>query len=263
MNWVDASIDQYYRWLRERTFSKSDETTGWSVVTTPFLGMFNDPIEIFMKMEDNGVIYLSDDGMTLSNLELAGVNISRSPRRREWLDFILANYGIKQSGNELTAMATEKDFAQKKHNMICAISEITDMEVLAKNTVAALFKEDVRNYLDEQEIIYTPQFITKGSSGLEFTFDFQIAGRNKEMVIKSFNTLNKINVPNFLFTWNDIKDVREKISGKELLGLAFINDSEKEVRDEYVNALEIKGAKCILWSKRNTPESLEKLREAA
>jgi len=263
MNWVDESIDQYYHWLRERTISKSDETTGWSVVTTPFLGMFNDPIEIYMKMDNSGVIHLSDDGMTLSNLELAGVTISRSPRRKEWVDFILTNYGIQQEGNELVTSATAKDFAQKKHNLICAISEITDMEVMAKNTVAALFKEDVRHFLDEQEIVYTPQFITKGSSGLEFTFDFQIAGRSKEMVIKSFNTLNKINVPNFLFSWNDIKETREKVSGKELLGLAFINDDEKEIKEEYINALEIKGAKCVLWTKRNTPESKEKLREAA
>ena len=83
------------------------------------------------------------------------------------------------------------------------------------------------------------------------------------MVIKSFNTLNKINVPNFLFTWNDIKEARERVSGKELLGLAFINDEEKEIRDEFINALEIKGAKCVLWSKRNTPESQVKLREAS
>lgn len=263
MSWVDESIDQYYHWLRERTVSKSDETTGWSVVTTPFLGMFNDPIEIYMKIDNNGVIHLSDDGVTLSNLELVGVTISRSQRRKEWVDFILINYGIQQDGNELITSATAKDFAQKKHNLICAISEITDMEVMAKNTVAALFKEDVRLFLDEQEIVYTPQFITKGASGLEFTFDFQIAGRKKEMVIKSFNTLNKINVPNFLFSWNDIKETREKVSGKELLGLAFINDDEKDIREEYINALEIKGAKCVLWSKRNTRESMEKIREAA
>ena len=263
MSWIDESIDQYYNWLRERTICKSDEMTGWSVVTTPFLGMFNDPIDIYMKMGEDGLIHLSDDGITLANLELAGVNISRSSRRKEWLDYILCNYGVQLNGNELVSTATEKDFAQKKHNLICAISEITDMEVMAKNTVAAMFKEYVRNFLNEQEIVFTPQFITRGSSGLEFTFDFQIAGRNKEMVIKSFNTLNKINVPNFLFSWNDIKENREKVSGKELLGLAFINDDEKEIKAEYVNALEIKGAKCILWSMRNTPESQKKLRDVA
>ena len=86
------------------------------------------------------------------------------------------------------------------------------MEITAKHIVSSLFRDDVKQLLDEQEIIYTPQFITKGSSGIEFTFDFQIAGRNKELVLKSFNSLNKINVPNFLFSLDDIKPVREKTS---------------------------------------------------
>ena len=57
------------------------------------------------------------------------------------------------------------------------------MAMMAKHNVNSIFKEDVKVYLDEQKIIYTPQFIAKGTSGLEFTFDFQIAGHQKELVI--------------------------------------------------------------------------------
>lgn len=89
------------------------------------------------------------------------------------------------------------------------------MEVLAQNNVATIFKEDVKSFFDKHDLVYTPQFITKGSTGIEFTFDFQFAGRKKETVVKSFNSLNKINVPNFLFTWNDIKPVREEQTGKK------------------------------------------------
>lgn len=129
---------------------------------------------------------------------------------------------------------------------------------LAKHTVSSLFKEDVKTYLDEQKIIYTPQFIAKGSTGIEFTFDFQIAGRQKELVIKSFNSLNKINVPNFLFSWEDIKPAREKISGKELKGLAIVNDTDKEIKTEYLDALKSKGADYILWEQRHQPEMEDK-----
>jgi hypothetical protein len=175
----------------------------------------------------------------------------------------LLTYGIQFNGNELIVEANEQNFPQKKHNLITAISEINDMYMLAKHTVASVFKEDVQHFLDEQEIVYTPQFISKGSTGLEFTFDFQIAYRQKEIVLKSFNTLNKINLPNFLFTWEDIKSVREKITGKSVVGLAVINDTEKEIQDEYLNALESKNADYILWSKRHTPENISKLKEAA
>lgn len=73
MNWIDNSIKEYYNWLREKTVVTKDEQSGWIAITTPFFGLFNDNIEIYAKL-DNGKLILSDDGMTLSNLELAGAN---------------------------------------------------------------------------------------------------------------------------------------------------------------------------------------------
>lgn len=259
MSWIEKSIEEYYNWLKAKTVVSKDSLTDWHTITTPFVGMFNDCIEIYAKME-NGNIILSDDGLTLSNLELTGTPVLRSPKRKEWLEMVLLNYGITLSDKELQTTGNEKNFHQKKHNLICAISEITDMAMMAKHTVSSLFKEDVKDYLNEQNIIYTPQFIAKGTTGIEFTFDFQIAGRNNELVLKSFNSLNKINVPNFLFGWDDIKPAREKISGKELKGVAVVNDEEREIKSEYLEALESKGANYILWSQRHQPETLEKLR---
>lgn len=258
MNWIDNSIKEYYNWLRDKTVVTRDERTGWNAITTPFFGLFNDSIEIYAKLE-NGKLTLSDDGMTLTNLDLAGASVLRSPKRKEWLEMVIRNYGITLNDNELQVMGTEKDFNQKKHNLICAISEVSDMAMMAKHTVSSLFKEDVKAFLDEQEVIYTPQFIAKGSTGIDFTFDFQIAGRQTELVIKSFNSLNKINVPNFLFGWEDIKPARENISGKKLKGLAIVNNIDKEVKLEYLDALESKGAGFILWDQRYQPQMVRKL----
>jgi len=257
-NWINNSITEYYNWLRDRTQVSKNNESDWYVITTPFLGLFNDNIEIYAKLDGKNLI-LSDDGHTLSNLELIGAPILRSPKRKEWLDMILINYGVELKDNEFQTKGSEKDFNQKKHNLICAISEISDMAMLAKHTVSSLFREDVKEFFDERNIIYTPQFIAKGGTGIEFTFDFQIAGRQKELVIKSFNTLNKLNVPNFLFGWEDIKTSREKISGKQLKGLAIVNDIEKELKQEYIGALEGKGADIIIWSQRYKPDMLEKL----
>lgn len=258
MNWLEESINQYYNWLKEKTYTRMDEQSGWIAISTPFMGLFNDPIEIYVK-KDGDYILLSDDGMTLRNLDLVGVNVSRPQKRKEWLDSVLLNYGITLENDELCVKSKQNEFVQKKHNMICAISEISDMEITAKHIVSSLFKEDVKQLLDEQNIIYTPQFITKGNTGLEFTFDFQLAGREKEIVIKSFNSLNKINVPNFLFSLDDIKPLREKTSGKELCSLAIINDIDKEIKPEYISALSSKNTDVIFWSERNKPDNLKKL----
>ncbi len=258
MSWIDNSIEQYYTWLKDKTFVNKSEASGWYVISTPFLGTFNDTIDIYAKLEGDKIL-LSDDGQTLKNLNLVGVSINRSSKRKEWLDMILLNYGIELEEDELQVFATEKDFPQKKHNLISAISEISDMEMLAKNTIASIFREDVKDFLDDQDIIYTPHFIAKGATGIEFNFDFQIAGKEKEIVIKSFNSLNKINVPNFLFGWDDVRPYREKASGKELTGLAIVNNIDNDVKPEFLEALESKGANVILWDKRYEKSMLDKL----
>lgn len=262
MNWINTLMNNYYTFLKEKTLVTVSSSTDWVEISTPFVGLFNDTVDIYAKKDGNKII-LSDDGNTLRDLELSGLEISRSPKRKEILDRILINYGVRINNEELITEATERDFPQKKLNLISAISETADMYYLAKHTVASVFREDVKSYLDEQELIYTPYFISKGSTGLEFTFDFQIAYRNTEIVIKSFNSVNKMNLPHFLFTWDDIKKVREQQTQKEIIGLAVINDIDREVSDEYLSALDNKGAQYILWSQRHSPENIKKLKLVA
>jgi len=262
MNWINTLMDDYYAFLKEKTLVTASNSNDWIEISTPFVGLFNDTVDIYAKKEGNKII-LSDDGNTLRDLELSGLEITRSPKRKEILDRILINYGVQINNEELITEANERDFPQKKLNLISAISETADMYYLARHTVASVFREDVKAYLDEQELIYTPYFISKGSTGLEFTFDFQIAYKNTEIVIKSFNSVNKMNLPHFLFTWDDIKKIREQQTQKDIVGLAVINDIDREVSDEYLSALDNKGAQYILWSQRHTPENISKLKLVA
>jgi len=261
MIWIDKLLDDYYLFLKQKTVITEISSSDWIEIDTPFTDVFNDTIEIYAKRQ-NGKIILSDDGHTLRNLELSGVEISRSQNRKEMLDRILLNYGVHLENKELTSEATESTFPQKKLNLLSAISEANDLYVIAKHTVASLFREDVKEYLEEREFVYTPYFISKGGTGLEFTFDFQIAYKQTELLIKAFNSVNKLNLPHFLFTWDDVKQVRERQSGKKVIGLAVINNEEREVKGEYLEALQNKGAEFILWSDRNKPENVRKLRAA-
>lgn len=254
MNWVNTSVDNYYNWLREKTFIQKDLTTDWYLINTPFIGAFNDTIEIYAQ-KNGSQLKLSDNGETISNLEIQGLQIQGSKRRKSLLDSILINYGVKINNDELIIETNIDKFSQSKHNFLSAIIEINDLYVLSNHNVASIFKEDVRNYLDSHNIIFTPDFISKGSTGLEFNFDFQIAQRDKEIVIKSFNTINKSNLPTFLFSWDDIKPVREKITKKNVTAIAIINDIDKEVKSEILEALKSKNANFILWSEKDSAEN--------
>lgn len=233
------------------------------MISTPFLGLFNDTLEIYAKRREDGQIILSDDGKSLHNLNLVGVSISRSPERREIVEKLLVGYGVTMQGDEIIAKATDSNFHQKKHDLLQAMLELNDLYVLSKPTVSKAFKDDVREYLDEQKIIYTPEFISKGIAGIEFVFDFQIAYRNQEIVIKSFNRANKVYLSSFLFAWKDVKKYREDTTRKNVTGIAIINDKNKPFPEEYTHALEKERTGYMLWSEREKPSNVAKLKEAA
>ncbi|MFS4418607.1 DUF1829 domain-containing protein [Maribacter sp. 2307ULW6-5] len=258
MNWVNTYVDDYYNWLKEKTFIHEEPTTDWFLISTPFIGAFNDAIEIYAKRNGDRLI-LSDNGETMANLELQGLHIQGSKKRRSLLDSILLNYGLNVRDNELIIESNIENFSQCKHNFLSAITEVNDLYVLSNNNVASIFKEDVRIYLDSQNVIYTPDFISKGETGLEFNFDFQIAHKNKEIVIKSFNTINKQNLSTFLFSWEDIKPVREKSTKKDVRAIAVVNDSDKRVKNQFLDALKTKNADYILWSERDADNNKELL----
>lgn len=258
MNWVNGLMDEYYGWLKAKTTITADNQRDWVAIQTPFAGLFNDLIEIYVQKNGNRII-LSDNGETFHNLELNGVSLKKAGARRSIADRILLNYGVKMTQEEMVIETTEPFFAQKKHNLLSAILEMNDLYVLSKHSVSNIFKDDVRSYLDEQQIIYTPDFLSKGNTGLEFMFDFQIAGRESELVLKSFNTINKQTLTSYLFSWEDIKPVRVKATKKQVMAIAVLNDTEKPIKEEYLDALHSQNAQFILWSERNEPGSIEKL----
>lgn len=262
MHWLEEQVDQYHRWLKSKTHILPEEQDEWALISTPFLGLFNDTLEIYAKRE-NGHIILSDDGKSLRDLDLAGVSISRSPARREMVENLLLGYGVTMRGGEIVAKATDSNFPQKKHDLLQAMLELNDFYVLSKPAVSKVFKDDVREYLDEQEIIYTPQFISRGAAGIEFVFDFQIAYHNQEIVIKSFNGMNRVYLSSFLFAWKDVKKHREQLTRKQVVGLAIINDENKPVPEEYIHALGKEETDHMRWSERHAPASVAKLKEAA
>ena len=116
---MEDLIKKYIEWLNNKiSFRQLGE---WYEITTPFLNHHNDYIQIFAK-RDNNRIQLSDDSITLDELELVGVNIERSEKRKAELSVILNSFGIKKDNqNELFLHCTENNFPESKHRFIHAV----------------------------------------------------------------------------------------------------------------------------------------------
>ncbi len=131
INWINPLLEDYYKWIKSQTFVLKDNQTGWATISTPFIGIFNDTIEIFVK-KNNEKIILSDNCETINNLKLVGVEIKKG-KRREIADSILLNYGVKFRGDELFLETKEDSFSQKKHNFLSAMLELNNIYMLSKN----------------------------------------------------------------------------------------------------------------------------------
>ena len=68
MNWINDLMNDYYAFLKEKTIV-TPNSSNWVEISTPFVGLFNDAIDIYAKKEGNKII-LSDDGNTMRDLEL-------------------------------------------------------------------------------------------------------------------------------------------------------------------------------------------------
>lgn len=251
-----AWIDEYYSWLRGNASAKQLQN-GWTEIGTPFMDRHNDGLVIYAKLEDDNIT-LSDDGYIIGDLLADGVAL-RGKKRQELLENFLLSYGVQNKNNELIMHTTVSNYPVSMHMFLQAMLSINDMFILNNASVKSIFMDDVAAFLDEQQIIYTPSFIAKGSTGLEFNFHFQIAGKTSEILINTFNKINKGNISSFLFDWLDIKEARQKRARKNVVGLAFINDANG-VDKKFLDALSATNTEYIRFSERYSPENCLKLK---
>jgi hypothetical protein len=155
--WVNDLVEEYLKFLREHLKVKEAEG-GWYALATPFLNSFNDYIEIYVRKDGDRII-LSDGEETLSNLELLNLTFGRKSRRKDILESILRNYGVKMRGDELMIVTDIKNFACAKHNLISAIIGISDLSIIptSKSNSEKIFTDNVQKYFKELDIINTPR----------------------------------------------------------------------------------------------------------
>lgn len=243
-------INSYTDWLKQKiNYSQID---GFFEVSTPFLNHMNDQVQFYLKRDERDRIYMTDDGDTIRNLEMAGVDISTPFRQRE-LNFILNRFGVILKGKELTTMATPATFPVRKHNFIQAILSVDDLFILAVPKVESFFLEDVTNLLQKSNIRFSPNIILQGKSSFQHKFDFLIPPSTKapERIIKVVASPKKQNIIAQLFAFEDTKQARNNE------GIVILNDLEKDVAPEVLQAIAEYGIHDFSW--KNKENWLEKL----
>lgn len=236
-------VESYITWLKQKINYR--EINGYYEITTPFVNHINDYIQFYLKKDERDHIYITDDGEALNNLEMAGVDINQPARRKE-LEIIINGFGVRLKGNELTTMATPATFPIRKHNFLQAMMAIDDLHIAASPKVESFFLEDVTNFLEQNHVRYSRNIILQGKSTFQHKFDFLIPQSDKapERIIKAVSSPRKQNVIVHLFAFEDTKLARSNE------GIMILNDLEKDVPPDVLQAIAEYGIYDFPWNKR-------------
>jgi hypothetical protein len=237
-------VEAYLGWLRQGL--SIEEVNGACELTTPFLDRHNDHFQVYAERE-NGKIVLSDDGYVLADLQASGLELT-TPKRKLVLQATLNGLGVKSDGRRLYVEASQRNLGQRLHGLVQAMIGVNDMFMMAQPRVASFFWEDVRGFLDANEIRYSPRVKIAGRSGFDHAIDFLVPkskGR-PERLVEAINAPNKNTIGTYLFALSDTRDAR----GDDAEAYAFLNDVDREVGGDVLEALEAYDVVPALWSTR-------------
>lgn len=123
---TDKLLDNYTKWLRDQYTIKrigpSDE------ITTPFTNMSGDNLRVYVTPISDNRIRLSDDGTTLEDLLLFGVDIN-STVYRKIIDRITRRSSIDLLEDVLSTTGSVSNFPIMKQNLISAMIQINGLSM--------------------------------------------------------------------------------------------------------------------------------------
>lgn len=252
MSTCEELTQSYHSWLQSNL--TCGQVNGTFQITTPFRDNHNDRIQIYVVPGQDRLL-LTDDGYTLNDLALSGIEIS-TKKRQEIFDTIIRSYGVTlDSENSLTIQADRSNFPQKVHDLIQAILSVCDLHYLSRPHIQSLFHEDVERLLRKNDIPIVPDVKFVGKSGLYQSFDFAIPGTRTrpEQIIKLISNIRKDRIGALIFEWNDIQEIRKTHSTY----VPIVDDISKTVKDESLSAFTAYGIHPFLFSElQKNPERL-------
>ena len=248
---IKEMIDSYLDWLRQEiTFKEIGE---YYEITSPFLDMNNDYIQLYVKGNGDKV-WFSDDGYLLNTFAAAGQPLSK--KRRKQIQDTVVQFGVQINENEIFMEAPFSLFPQKKHMFLQAMMKICDLYSDYKPKQHSLFTEDISGFLDSNEIFNTTNVQFAGKTGFTHSYDFllQRTENKPTRLCRAINTPNKDSMGSVLFSWEDTKEARNE--NTQLI--VFLNDRNHVaagIEDGFHNY----NAETILWSDINSKRSLDLL----
>ncbi|MCD1653518.1 DUF1829 domain-containing protein [Treponema zuelzerae] len=235
---INNLLDNYQIWLKDNFIVNDNE------IITPFTDSHNDLIHFRIDTSADTMV-ITDDGYTVSNLNISGFNFTES--RQYLFESILKINGLFVDDHDALKMILRNESVGiQMHNYINALKEIGNLLVLSQQNIRNYFREDVEHFFQEKNIPFSKNVRRKGKSGLDHYFDFQLdkTPMKPERIIRVIGSTDTKSVQSLLFSWNDI-NIRN-----DLQLVTFINDKLRPLSDKMEKAFNQYNVIPVEWKKR-------------
>lgn len=241
-------LDEYTNWLRKQYTVKDVDVA--DEITTPFLNTIGDNLRIYVKPLDRNQIELSDDGITLEDLYLLGIDMNASVRK-DLLDRIKNEYLIKQRNDTLYVKGSIKNFPLLKQNFISAIIKINDIANTRRPNVESLFFDEVYKYFDENDFGGLQKHPFEGKSGVSYNLDYVIPKKNNRPT-RMIDLQNRISFNQVMTSAYKFQDIRENrtVSTNGLSYTMIFNNDASDVSSNSIKIAQDADIRLIPWSNK-------------
>lgn len=239
-------LDSYFDWLRNQY--KITSLDDGDEISTPFTNFIGDNIRIYTFMVGSNIT-ITDDGNTLNDLDMMGIDMD-SKSRQSIITDVLNQYQVKLDDSVLCVTGKVSEFAPMKQRLLQSILRIGDLVQTRRGIVSNIFKEEVSQFLYDNDIQNFSEYTINGGTGNSYVFDFAIAG-SKTKPLKLVQTMNR---PTFervaveSLTFDDIKSVPQKNKTK-IESIIIYNDAENKLPTKAKNVATRYGTQLVPWSK--------------
>jgi len=251
---IKRMINSYTDWLKQEISVASFGQ--YTELTTPYLDRFNDYLQIYVKMNNDGTFTLTDDGYIIGGLIASGITFRKGSKRFNSLMRIAGNHNVSIIGEEITVNATLADFPQKKHLLVQSMLSIDDLFVVSPENVKEMFLEDIEMHFNANHIYFSKDLALLGKTGTVYNYHFHFQ-KSKDKPERFCNGISRLTVDKRDLTlqhWRDTQDKRG--TGSELI---VIYNDEFYVSEEAISGFRNypdDGIKTVAYSERQNTENL-------
>ena len=239
-------VKEYTKWIRNHSAQRF--INGYTEITTPFLDAHNDTIQLYVKRDGESFLF-TDDGHTLSDLEMNGFNLNT---KKELIQHLAESMNVTVENGVITARASSPLLvAQTEHFMIQAMLKFHDLFDLASpcqtaSQIRDFFLDEVKSFFRGNDIRCTADVMFTGRSGLPQRFDFVIPASKMqpERLITALNQPTQQSVRSAMMAWADVRESR-----KDSVSYLILNHGSKK-NSALSDAAMHYGMKTIWWEER-------------